>query len=53
MFGMPDEKRKLPAWLLGLIFAVILTVIVLAVLGALGYGDDPVLGTRAVVFFAV
>ncbi len=33
--------RRLPPWLLGLIFAVILFVIFLVVTSLLGIGDDP------------
>ncbi len=45
--GVSDEKRQLPPWLIGLVFAVILTVIALVVLDALGYGDDPAVGAIA------
>ena len=48
MTAMSDEKRQLPAWLIGLVFAVILTAIALVVLNALGYGDDPAVGALAV-----
>jgi hypothetical protein len=37
-------KKKIPPWLMGLIFAVIVSVIALLVLDALGYGDDPSVG---------
>ena len=39
-----NPKRKVPAWLMGFIFAVIVFVIVLLVVNALGYGDDPSVG---------
>ena len=42
---MSHEKRQLPAWLLGLIVAVVVFAVILIVLGVLGYGDDPSLGT--------
>ncbi len=38
-----SDKRQLPAWLLGLIIAVVLFVIGIFVFGALGFGDNPVL----------
>ena len=41
---MSEEKRQLPPWLVGLILAVIVFVVVLVVLNALGYGDDPAVG---------
>lgn len=34
--------RRLPAWLLGLIIAVVVFVAVLLIFSALGFGDDPV-----------
>jgi hypothetical protein len=37
-------KKKAPPWLMGLIFAVIISVVALLVLDALGYGDDPSVG---------
>lgn len=37
-------KKKTPPWLMGLIFAVIISVLALLVLDALGYGDDPSVG---------
>jgi hypothetical protein len=37
-------KKKTPPWLMGLIFAVIISVVALLVLEALGYGDDPSVG---------
>lgn len=39
---MADERRRLPAWLLGLILAAVIFVAVILVLSTLGYGDDPV-----------
>ena len=47
MTGMSDEKRQLPPWLIGLVLAVVVTVIALVVLNALGYGDDPAVGGLA------
>jgi hypothetical protein len=39
---MIGHGQKLPAWLVGLIIAVLLSGIVLLVLSMLGLGDDPV-----------
>lgn len=36
------ERRRPPAWLLGLAIAVVVTVAVLLLMAALGIGDDPV-----------
>ena len=41
-------KKQIPAWLMGLIFAVIVAVVLLLVLDALGYGDDPSVGAVGV-----
>jgi hypothetical protein len=38
-------KKRIPPWLMGLIFAVIVSVVALLVLDAMGYGDDPSVGT--------
>ena len=35
------EKRRIPAWLLGLILAIVIFVVVILVFQALGFGDDP------------
>ena len=37
-------KKQIPAWLMGLILAVIVSIVVLLVLEAMGYGDDPSVG---------
>ena len=42
---MREEKRQIPAWLMGLILAIAVFVIVLVVLNVLGFGDDPSLGS--------
>lgn len=42
------ERHRLPAWLWGLIWAVVIFAIALAVANALGYGDDPTLEPEAV-----
>jgi hypothetical protein len=41
---MSEYKKQLPPWLVGLILAVIVFAVVLVVLNALGYGDDPAVG---------
>ncbi len=48
MGDMAREKRRRPAWLVGLILAVVVFAIVLLVFNLLGYGDDPSLGAIAV-----
>jgi hypothetical protein len=35
-------RRKIPAWLMGLILAALVFAIVMLVLNVLGFGDDPV-----------
>lgn len=40
---MAEPRRQLPAWLIGLIVAVVIFVAALLVLDAFGYGDDPVI----------
>ncbi|MGH8947927.1 MAG: hypothetical protein ACRDXF_03625 [Acidimicrobiia bacterium] len=40
-------KKKIAPWLMGLILAVIISVVALLVLDALGYGDDPSVGALA------
>lgn len=37
------ERRRLPAWALGFLIAVIVFVVVLAVSSLIGVGDDPVI----------
>lgn len=39
---MARPAPKIPAWLLGLVVAVVVFILVIVVLNALGYGDDPV-----------
>jgi hypothetical protein len=41
---MSEQKRRLPAWLLGLILAIVVFAVALILLNILGYGDDPSLG---------
>lgn len=42
---MNDGKRRLPPWLVGLIAAVIIFAAILILMSALGFGDDPVVGS--------
>ena len=37
-----EQKRRVPAWLLGLLIAAVIFVAVLLLFSALGFGDDPV-----------
>ncbi len=46
-------KKQIPAWLMGLILAVIVSIVVLLVLEAMGYGDDPSVGALAGIGTAV
>lgn len=39
---MAQHTRRIPAWLFGLIIAAVLTVLILLLSNALGFGDDPV-----------
>jgi hypothetical protein len=39
------SERKLPPWLVGLIVAVVIFALALAVSQILGFGDDPSLGS--------
>lgn len=41
------EKRQIPAWLLGLILAVVIFAVVIIVFQALGFGDDPAIQSGA------
>jgi uncharacterized membrane protein len=43
------HTAKIPAWLLGLILAIVVFVVAIVVLNALGYGDDPVVEGLAAV----
>ena len=38
-----SEKKQLPAWLLGLLIALVVAVVGVFVFQALGFGDNPVL----------
>ncbi len=48
---MTDDRRP-PPWLLGLIIAAALFLVALLVLGALGFGDNPVVDTGALASLA-
>lgn len=43
----PRTKKKLPAWLVGLLIAIVVFAVVLVVANLLGYGDDPAIGAVA------
>jgi hypothetical protein len=43
----PSTKRKMPAWLVGLLIAVAIFVVVIVVAKILGYGDNPAIGAIA------
>ena len=40
---MTDRERRIPAWFLGLLVAIVVFAIVIAALSLLGIGDDPVI----------
>lgn len=43
MSGEPTrDTRRIPAWLLGLVIAVVIFAVVLVVVNLLGFGDDPI-----------
>jgi high-affinity Fe2+/Pb2+ permease len=39
---MAKHNKRLPAWAAGLIIAAVVSLVVLFVFSALGFGDDPV-----------
>lgn len=43
MEPVPEQKKPLPPWLIGLVFAAAIAVIALWVFTLLGFGDNPVL----------
>lgn len=47
MHRAPKPKR--PAWLVGLLIAILLMAAALLIANLLGYGDDPALGAAAAV----
>ncbi len=44
---MTDQKRQIPAWLLGMVIAAVLFAIGFVIFQALGFGDNPVLESGA------
>jgi hypothetical protein len=46
---MPKHAPSVPAWLLGLVIAAVVFALVLVLLSALGFGDDPVVDGLAAV----
>lgn len=44
---MGNDKRQVPAWLLGMIIAAVLFAVAVVVFRALGFGDNPALETGA------
>lgn len=42
---MTERERRIPAWLLGLLIAIVVFAAVLVVSSILGVGDDPVIGS--------
>lgn len=45
--SMTGDDKRMPAWLLGLIVAVVVFALVLLVFNVLGFGDDPVVDSMA------
>ena len=45
-----EPKRRLPAWLLGFILAVVIFVVMILVFRALGFGDDPAIQSGVALF---
>jgi hypothetical protein len=39
-----DEKSQRPAWLIGLIIAIVIFIVIVVLANILGFGDDPSLG---------
>ena len=46
---MANQNRRLPAWLVGLMIAAVVTLAVLLLFSALGFGDDPVVESLAII----
>jgi uncharacterized metal-binding protein len=42
---MARHRKKLPAWLLGLVLSVFIFAAALFLFSVLGFGDDPVVGS--------
>jgi antibiotic biosynthesis monooxygenase (ABM) superfamily enzyme len=47
MNGEEPARKQLPAWLVGLLIAVVVFVVVLVVANLLGFGDDPAIGAAS------
>lgn len=47
---MAAHTRQIPPWLMGLMLAVVLTVIVIVTLKLFGYGDNPVVDPEGLAF---
>jgi len=47
MFVHRASKPKRPAWLIGLLIAIVLMAATLLLANLLGYGDDPAIGAAA------
>jgi quinol-cytochrome oxidoreductase complex cytochrome b subunit len=47
MFVHRASKPKRPAWLIGLLIAIVLMAAALLLANLLGYGDDPAIGAAA------
>jgi hypothetical protein len=41
--AMPDRERRMPAWVLGLLIAILVFAVVMVAFSLLGIGDDPVI----------
>jgi hypothetical protein len=39
---MAKHRRRIPAWLFGLILAAVVFALVIVIFSTLGFGDDPV-----------
>jgi heme/copper-type cytochrome/quinol oxidase subunit 4 len=46
---MARHLRRLPAWLVGLLIAVVVTLVAFLLFSALGFGDDPVVESLAII----
>ena len=41
--AMTDRERRMPAWVLGLLIAILVFAVVMVAFSLLGIGDDPVI----------
>lgn len=51
MDDVTPTKKKMPAWLIGLIIAIVIFAVVLVFANILGFGDDPAIGATAPILF--